>query len=278
MDRLSSTQAFLCASFLGATVTLLSMKIFAANTPESAKDQKSQCTDQSYEVGSPNSKKVKLYGDPQATCTRKVIQLFEEKNFSFDFQIISLKEMDQKDPEYMKKQPFGRVPLVEVSDGFSLYESQAIIRYFNEVLTGYDIIPKTPVDRANMEKWISIYSSYFKSPQHKIYKERTLKTRYERGGPCDEDIVKSAVIELEPILDVMEKQLATTKYLACEEFTLADLLFGPDFGTVASQNEVEELICKRENVRRWWNLVKGRPAYIKACEYHKLTKKAAKLV
>mmetsp|Transcript_36385 Transcript_36385/g.46335 ORF Transcript_36385/g.46335 Transcript_36385/m.46335 type:complete len:290 (-) Transcript_36385:446-1315(-) len=270
--QLSSVYALVCASVVGGAVTY-----FLLNDKKSKKCTGCLCSlkDGSSPISDDASgKKITLYGDPRATCTRKVIQMFEEKGYRFEFEIMSLGNKDQKKPEYMMKHPFGKVPLIEVFNGIALYESQAIVRYLNDVLPGVNFVPKNADVRAAMEKWISIYVSYFTPPQKKIMFERMLKPR--RGlGATDEEVVENAKVELEGVLDVMEAQLAKTTYFAGDEYTLADLLFGPDFKTLTDQKDVMEVIEKRTNIVRWWNLCTARSAWKRTCEYTNLSKKKA---
>mmetsp|Transcript_20404 Transcript_20404/g.25763 ORF Transcript_20404/g.25763 Transcript_20404/m.25763 type:complete len:271 (+) Transcript_20404:2-814(+) len=219
-----------------------------------------------FEIRRTTDVQVKLYGDPVSTCTRKVIQILHEKNYSFNLQLVSLKKKEQKELDYMARHPFGKVPMIETSDGFVLYESEAIVRYFDAILPGPQFTPKSLQERATMDKWISVYTSYLKPPQRKIRQERFLKQRYGRGE-CDEEAVSKAIVELEPVLEAMEQQLRNTTYIAGDDFSLADLLFGPDFASLLHEKGVAELIDKRINLKRWWNLCQERSAWKTTYDY-----------
>ena len=90
---------------------------------------------------------MKLYGSPISTCTRKVLCTLAEKGAQADFVNIELFKGEQKNADYMTvHQPFGRVPAIE-DDGFSMYESRAIIRYLDATLPGTKLVPPESAGR-----------------------------------------------------------------------------------------------------------------------------------
>jgi glutathione S-transferase len=58
---------------------------------------------------------LKLYGYSASTCTRRVGVVLKEKNVPFEFISVDLMKGEHKQPEYLKKQPFGVIPYI-VSD------------------------------------------------------------------------------------------------------------------------------------------------------------------
>ena len=68
-----------------------------------------------------------------ATCTRRVMAVFNYLDVPFELVVVDLRKGEQKAPEYLEKQPFGQVPYLD-DDGFVVFESRAIARY---VASGY---------------------------------------------------------------------------------------------------------------------------------------------
>ena len=59
---------------------------------------------------------VKLYGSSMSTCTRRVATVLKEKNVPYELIPIDLSKSEHKDSEYVAtKQPFGQVPVLQVS-------------------------------------------------------------------------------------------------------------------------------------------------------------------
>merc|ERR1719433_890129 len=83
----------------------------------------------------------------------------------------------------MKLQPFGKVPVLQ-TDEVTIYECEAIIRYLSaHIPGGKRLVPKHHFVKAQMDKLLSIYHSYFKPSFFPIYNELVLKKRYGRGDP-----------------------------------------------------------------------------------------------
>ena len=53
-------------------------------------------------------------------------------NINLDYQIIKLMKGEQNAPEFLKKNPFGALPVLEFEDGSTLTESLSIIEYLEE--------------------------------------------------------------------------------------------------------------------------------------------------
>src|ERR1700755_2142063 len=64
-------------------------------------------------------------------------------------------------PEFLAKNPNGRVPLLELDDGRFLAESGAILLYLAD---GSDLIPTARWDRARMHQWM-----FFEQYSHEPY-------------------------------------------------------------------------------------------------------------
>jgi glutathione S-transferase len=69
---------------------------------------------------------LKLYGS--AMSTARVLVTILEKELPYEHILVDIAKGDQKDAEYMKLQPFGKVPVLE-DDGFFIFESRAICKY-----------------------------------------------------------------------------------------------------------------------------------------------------
>ena len=59
-------------------------------------------------------------------------------------------------PEFLAKNPIGRVPTVELDDGRFLAESNAILLHFGE---NSALVPADPYDRAKMYEWLFFEST-----------------------------------------------------------------------------------------------------------------------
>lgn len=55
---------------------------------------------------------LKLYGNSNSTCTKRVAIVLHEKKVPFEFINIDFAVGAHKKPDYLEKQPFGQVPYI----------------------------------------------------------------------------------------------------------------------------------------------------------------------
>ncbi|KAI4305953.1 hypothetical protein L6164_029278 [Bauhinia variegata] len=84
---------------------------------------------------------------------KRVVACLVEKGIEFEAVPIDLFKGEHKTPDFLKKQPFGLLPVVEDGD-FTLFESRAIMRYYAEKYKnqGTDLLGKTLEERGLVEQ------------------------------------------------------------------------------------------------------------------------------
>ncbi|RIA83763.1 glutathione S-transferase [Glomus cerebriforme] len=213
---------------------------------------------------------IQIIGFSGSTCTQKVFNVLEELGLSYEF--IKVKYQDIKTPEYLAtNHPFGKVPVL-IDDGFKLYESRAIARYLINKYQGTKnsivLIPSDVQKAALVEQFISVETSYYTGPLHKLFEQVVLSKYFEKTA--DPVIVKDALEEINKVLDVYEKLLEDKDYLT-GEFSLADALHCP-YGNYAIKNGYDDLYNnpKRPNVTRWWKNITERECWKKVASTYEL--------
>jgi glutathione S-transferase len=78
---------------------------------------------------------------PGSPFARAVLATLEEKGASY--RVSPVAPGTFRSPEHLARHPFGRVPVLE-HNGFSLYETQAILRYLDRVLPVPALTPADP--------------------------------------------------------------------------------------------------------------------------------------
>jgi glutathione S-transferase len=199
---------------------------------------------------------MKLYGHPMSTCTRKVLCALAEKNVKADFQLVDIMSGAQKTPDHLGIQPFGQVPVLE-DDGFVLFESRAICRYLDEKLGGPKLHGSDLKSRALIEQWISVETSNFTPAAMKIIMSAFFGPMM--GKSVDEAVVNAGREGVKRCVEVMERQLGKTQYVAGDSFSIADIGFLPyiTYLMAAKQGDLFE----SPNVAAWWNRVSTRESW-----------------
>jgi glutathione S-transferase len=198
---------------------------------------------------------IKLFGNPVSTCTRKVLMTLAETNTPFEHATIDIMKGEHKGDEHVRRQPFGRIPAIEDGD-FKLFESRAICRYIARKV-GSDILPTDLRTFAKTEQWISIETSEFSGHAMKFIYQYVMKREQDAAA------LEAAGKALEVTCAAMEKQLASTPFLAGSAFTLADVCFMP-YIEYAMASPVKEMIAKNPHVSSWWNKISERPTWQRA--------------
>jgi glutathione S-transferase len=202
---------------------------------------------------------MKLHGHPMSTCTRKVLTTLAEKGHQAEFVMVDLTQGQQKSPQYMAKHPFGVVPFFE-DDGFSMYESRAIIRYLDAKLPGTKLTPSDLPSLGRMEQWLSVEQSYFTPGCMAIVMETFFKPM--RGGTPDMDKVMKGRDEAARALDIVDRAMMTQAHLAGDSFSLADISWLPYLQYLALTPH-GSLITERPHVKAWWQRISTRPSWKK---------------
>ncbi|KAJ7114789.1 glutathione S-transferase [Mycena epipterygia] len=205
---------------------------------------------------------LKLYATPYAGGgSGLVAMVLAEKKIPFEHILVDLEKGDTKTPDFLAKQPFGEVPVID-DNGFVLYESRAICRYLEEKYAdqGPALIPRGVEEKAMFEQAASVEFANFHPQVMKVWKEAFGKMR--SGVPVDEAALAAYISDLSKTLDVYEGILGKQKFLAGNELTLADL-FHLWYAPLLALAGVDIMTTKGPNTARWWNEVISRPAWTK---------------
>jgi len=90
---------------------------------------------------------IKLYDFKSSPNCQRVKVVLEEKKLPYETIPIDLRKKEQKTPEYLKINPYGKVPALIDGDTV-LYESCIINEYLNEKFPDPPLMPNDPAERA----------------------------------------------------------------------------------------------------------------------------------
>ncbi|MEX1107512.1 MAG: glutathione S-transferase family protein [Dongiaceae bacterium] len=119
-------------------------------------------------------------------------------------------------PEFLVKNPNGRVPLLELDDGTLLAESNAILVYLAE---GSTLWPDGRLARARALQWM-----FFEQYSHEPYIAVVRHWRHLGAlTPQQESELPGRIAKGYQALDVMEKHLTGRRFFVGERCTTADI-------------------------------------------------------
>ena len=199
---------------------------------------------------------MKLYDSAMAPNPRRVRVFLAEKGIEVPTVQIDLGKSENREPEFLAKNPMGGVPVLELDDGTYLAESVAICRYFEEQKPDPPLMGTDPQDRALVEMWnrrmeleILVTSAGTFRNTHAFFKGRIPQVP-EYGAVC-----KSAC---EARLAWLDGVLADREFIAGDRYTIADItaLIGIDFGRI-SEIRIQD---DQKNLARWHEAMSKRPS------------------
>jgi glutathione S-transferase len=165
---------------------------------------------------------IKLYDFKSSPNCQRVKVVLAEKNLPYDIVPIDLRKGEQKTPEFLKLNPYGKVPVL-VDDSTVLYESCIINEYLNEKYPTPPLMPADLGKRAKVRILIDYGLAHLDAPYQKLRME-LMKDPKEQS----QQVVESAKSDLRKLLQHLENELGDQAYL-CGEFSLVDAALIPRF-------------------------------------------------
>jgi glutathione S-transferase len=203
-----------------------------------------------------------LYGTPISVYVRAVRLLLEEAGTNYDLKDVGIFG-DNTAPEYLAKNPFGKVPTLDV-DGTFLYETVAINQYLDETVANNKFSPSDPLQKAKMRQIMAIVDSYLYAPTiRSIVIQRLIVP--SQGGQTDEGVVKAAIEPATTAMKAIESIAVCSPYLMGSELTLADFHLIPVFVYFAKTPEFETVTAQSPKLKEWWQKVSQLPLVQKVC-------------
>jgi glutathione S-transferase len=164
-----------------------------------------------------------------------------------------------REEPHMTRHPFAKVPAFE-HDGFTLYETQAILRYIDE---GFPVAPLQPTDLhqfSRMNQIMGIVDAYaWRAIAAGVLVNRVLKPRL--GLPADEAAITAALPQARLCISEIARLMGEEPYLAGDRVSLADLMVIPLFYLFGKLPEGEEPLAEYPNIRPWMRRMAERQSF-----------------
>lgn len=114
---------------------------------------------------------------------------------------------------------------------------------------------------AAVEQWLTAEAENYNSRVAKIVSEVKFKKMF--GGEPDQKVVDQLIKELNPVLDVLDKHLAKSDYIAGDHLTIADISFLPYTEYFVENPEHAQMIESRPHLNAWWKKIRALPSWQK---------------
>ena len=205
---------------------------------------------QLYSLGTPNGQKVTI-----------LLEELLEKGVSeaeYDAWLIRIGEGDQFSSGFVEVNPNSKIPTLRdhsTTPPTRVFESGAILLYLAEKFGHF--LPTDPAGRAetlNWLFWLQGSAPFLGGGFGHFYSYAPVKIEYA---------INRFTMEAKRQLDVLDKQLAEHKFVAGDDYTIADMAIWPWYGNVVLGNvyDAAEFLDagSYKNVLRWAKEIAERP-------------------
>ncbi|MBS0529442.1 MAG: glutathione S-transferase family protein [Proteobacteria bacterium] len=157
---------------------------------------------------------MKIFGDINSGNCLKVKWVCDRLALPYAWVAIDTMKGETRTAEFLSRNGAGQVPVIELNDGRTLAQSNAIIRY---LARGSDLIPKDAYLAAKMDEWL-FWEQYSHEPYIAVCRFQMVYLD-KPASELDPDKVKRGYSALAR----MEQQLAVTGFLVGDAISLADV-------------------------------------------------------
>jgi glutathione S-transferase len=194
---------------------------------------------------------VRLYDFLPSGNGYKVRLLLRQLSIPYELIEMDITRGETRTPEFLAKNPNGRIPLIELEDGCFLAESGAILFYFAE---GTRFLPSDRWERAEVLQWM-FFEQYSHEPYIAVARAWLhlfgLDEERKRQLPQKQKLGYDA-------LAVMERRLAWHEYFVGNDPSIADIALYA-YTHVADEGGFD--LARFPAVLRWLERIRSLPGY-----------------
>jgi glutathione S-transferase len=200
---------------------------------------------------------MKLYDYTPVPNPRRVRIFLAEKGIKLPLEPVDIFARHNRTPEFLKKNPSGGLPVLELDDGTYLAESVAICRYFEETHPEPRLMGSTPLERATTEMWnrrmeLELFGPVARAIQHTNPVFKPILQQFPDYGAAQNEIAHQRLVR-------MDAELGQSQFVAGDRFTIADMTALVAIDLRATVGGIP-MPTDRPNLLRWHTAVSARPS------------------
>jgi glutathione S-transferase len=182
----------------------------------------------------------------------KVRLLLAQLGMKYQWTHVDIDKGLTRTPEFLKRNPNGRIPTLELDDGTFLPESNAILWYLAE---GSRFLPPTQLGRAQALQWM-FFEQYSHEPF--VATPRYIVRHFAADHPRRAEL-PARIEKGHAALKVMEGHLGTREFFVNDRYSIADIALYA-YTHVAPDGGLD--LAPYPSVRTWLDRVAAQPGYI----------------
>ncbi|MFQ5775421.1 MAG: glutathione S-transferase family protein [Kiloniellaceae bacterium] len=200
---------------------------------------------------------LRLYDNRASRNGYKVRLLLTQLGLPFERVELDIFKGESRTPEYLAKNPAGKIPALELQDGTVLAESGAILCYLAE---GTPYLPDEKLARAQVLRWI-----FFEQNAHEtsIAEARFILGHPELSEGRTGNILAEKQARGNAALALMDQHLKAHDFFAAGRYTIADIALYA-YTHVAEEGGFD--LGRYPGVQAWLARVEAQPGYVPATQ------------
>jgi glutathione S-transferase len=195
---------------------------------------------------------ITLYDYLPSQNAWKVRQLLHHLQRPHERVLVSIFEGEGQREAFLRINPTGKVPALQLEDGRTLAESSAILCHLAD---GTPYLPDDPFGRAKVIQWLSFEQENVESVIGAL-RHWTMTGKLARRSP---ELVESRRKGAVRTLTLLDRELAQRPFIAGDAYTIADIsLFA--YGSRAEEAGLS--LAPYANVQAWIQRVQAQPRFL----------------
>jgi glutathione S-transferase len=182
----------------------------------------------------------------------KVRLLLAQLGLAYDWTEVDIDAGRTRTPEFLRRNPNGRIPTLELDDGTNLAESNAILWYLAE---GTAFVAGDRLGRAQTLQWMFFeqysHEPFVATPRFIV---KHLPADHPRRAELPERLAKGRAA-----LGVMETHLSSRRFFVAERYGVADIAL---YAYTHVAHEGGHDLEPYARVREWLARVAGQPRHV----------------
>lgn len=195
---------------------------------------------------------IKIHDSRLSGNAWKIRILLGNLGIPFERVTYALPERKTYTPEFLAKNPLGKVPVVELDNGETIFESNAILVYFAD---NTPFLPEDRLPKARVMQWL-----FFE--QAEVMMNLALPRFWIGIKNAKEENLEQIKMRQDAgykVLQIMDDHLATNKFFVGDQYTIADISLYT-YASVAHEGEYE--MQRFPHVQTWFHRVRAQPGYV----------------
>lgn len=195
---------------------------------------------------------ARLYDFPFSGNGYKIRLAMTQLGLPYNYRVVDIVRRETREPWFLKLNPMGQIPVLQLADGTVLAESNAILFFLAE---GTRLMPADRLGRARLVQWMNFEQSNI----DKVLGRTRFLLKHPDFMPTTRAYFEELWAHGHAALAVVEQALAGRDFLVGEAYSAADICL---YGYIHTGQEGGFDLSRYPNVQAWLARVRGQPGHI----------------